>query len=250
MKRTLFLLATVFLACCSGKERDTNVAVETTESPVETGSTPRETHLKPVHAENLDKSLHAIADRVLVYETDWKYDTDSESGAMLKYRLEFVKSGQTVARFSGEIRTDKGAEWGIIPNIIKAGDTEHDPRFIEVSHGFAACGYVWHHFLFFVHGNGIQQVLSYESVSDGGFGTSTDYFPTFESGNATRFSTVRVDISEAENTTEENEILEISYSDSTDYTLVNGNWKAVRVTPEEKVYRKRTVPFREYYKTE
>ncbi|RZJ73191.1 hypothetical protein [Flavobacterium sp.] len=237
---------------CSHKESVENddVVSETVESPMETDAKAVEKTGKLVYEENLDRNLKAVADKVRVYELDWKNDKDSEGAGNLEYRIEFIKSGKVVKDFSGKIDTDRGAEWSVNSKVIQTSETEYDSRFLEVSTGYAACGYVWNHFLFFVDANEIQQVLTNYSMMDSGFGTSYEFFPTMESGKATKFSMVKVNVDEAETSSEESTVLEIAYSDSTDYSLENGKWRGNRVTPKEKVYRKKVVSFDDYYKSE
>ena len=89
-------------------------------------------------------------------------------------------------------------------------------------------------------------------MADGGYGTRTMYEPTFKDNQLISFSSkvVQVDSDESKPYNEDNEDLTISYSDSIVYTQQFNSWKGKLKTPKEKIYRKETKKFNEYYKQE
>jgi len=240
------LCALLLSASCSNKETDA-LATETVEQPTEFETVPAKPISKPAFEQDLDTNLHHVADHVSIYEVKWEDDPEVEAAAKMAYRIVFTKSGEVVKEFKGEVETNRGAEWGLTSDVMKSGESPHDPRFLEISQGFAACGYVWNHFLFFVDGNRISQVLTTFSSMDSGFGTSYAYKPTMQSGKAVKFAAVTVEIDEAESSTDEKTMLEIKYSDSTNYEFLHNSWKPTLITPKGTVYRREVRSFDDYY---
>ena len=104
--------------------------------------------------------------------------------------------------------------------------------------------------IFYIDNNNCQLVAKNESVVDGGYGTWTNFEPIFKNDRLISFSSkvVQVDSDESKTYNENDEDLIISYSDSIIYTQKSSRWVGNIIAQKEKVYRKESTTFNEFYK--
>lgn len=197
----------------------------------------------------LDEFTHAgFADKVYVYNLKTTYDADSIG--TLYYKIVFFKNDQPVSQFRNTISFSEAlGDWSINTDLMndkKQG--AYDRRFVEISNGYPACGYTHTHLLFYIADDSVLQVKEWETMSDGGYGIHTEFFPQLSKGKTLAFAAVDVVVDQAPMEADSIERLEIRYQDSVLYEFRNKKWVPENVTPTDKVYRKKYITFDDYFK--
>lgn len=171
-----------------------------------------------------------LEDYALIHLLSKKYGKDSLCTAL--FQLEFMKDKKMYWTHSLEIKGyDQGSEW--------YGDLELDSiasPLKKLSIGYPACGYTQNNYLFYLKGDTKNFVHSWESMSDGGWGTWSEVL----SGTPENFI-VRTESFSPKDDNEDIGLAE--YSDSIQFTLLQNRWQKSYKTPKGKVYRTATRPF-------
>jgi hypothetical protein len=181
---------------------------------------------------------------ILAHLLDQKADKDSIVTA--KYRLDFYSNKIKIASEKVAIVPfTQGSSWGASYGIPQKDNTPI-LSFIHLSFGYEACGYNQQQFLFYLKDNTLQLVHQWDSMSDGGWGTWIEFGNSNPKNELTSFycKTVSYGYKEGE---ENEEIGTIEYSDSTGFHLKNKRWIKQLLSPKEKVYWKKDIPFNVFY---
>ncbi len=244
--KIIILASLVALLCCSDKK---SVAADAIYMTSESSS--KETILPKTKTDTFNlESPGKLFDSVLVSLIKKERRKDGDSTGF--YRIDFISGQQLQHTYTLKIDFDmEGRQWSLYENFMQEPKTKaNDPRFLNLSNGYPACGYGHDNFLFFVNNGKIAVVDTWQSVFDGGFGSDRTFIPTYKGNVVTSFSGYDVEIDQAENSTDSLEILQFRYKDSVRFDFKSGNWKKKRLTPKGKVYRTEQRPFDEYYKQE
>ena len=181
---------------------------------------------------------------ILAHLLDQKADKDSLITA--KYQLDFYTNKTKIAYEKVVIFPfTPGSSWGASYGIPQK-DNMPILSFMHLSFGYEACGYNQQQFLFYLKDNSLQLVHQWDSMSDGGWGTWIEFGDINPKNELTSFycKTVSYGYKEGE---ENEEIGTIEHSDSTEFHLKNKRWIKQLLTPKEKVYWKKDVPFNVFY---
>lgn len=181
---------------------------------------------------------------ILAHLLDQKADKDSIVTA--KYRLDFYTNKTKIASEKVLIFPfTPGSSWGASYGIPQK-ENMPIPSFMHLSFGYEACGYNQQQFLFYLKDNNLQLVHQWDSMSDGGWGTWVEFGNINPKNELTSFycKTVSYGYKEGE---ENEEIGTIEHSDSTEFHLKNKRWTKRLLSPKEKVYWKKDIPFNVFY---
>lgn len=147
--------------------------------------------------------------------------------------LYYIK-GHQVSVFSDTFSTSGDEE---LSHYFEGADTNGNSceRFFTITFGYPACGYTQHHLTFSANENNCYFVARHTSAADGAYGGGMEFFNACAPQSANEISSAEV----SHEPTEANEnIINVSYADSTVYRFDGTVWKAQRVTEKGKVYRK------------
>jgi hypothetical protein len=244
MRKIIILLASICLFSCKNEIEQTKTTSNQLKDSIKIGIKENETVLKidSFKLENL--ATLKIVDKLVI--SLLKKETSKDHLEKAFYKLEFYNKETLMKSFETSIAVDEeDGEWSINNDIFK-----NNYKFIEISYGYAACGYTQTNFLFYIDKNNSHLVTKNESMADGGYGTWTSYEPIFKENVFISFTSkiVQVESDDSKPYNENNEDLIINYSDSIVYRQQSNIWVENKITQKGKVYRKEYKLFNNYYK--
>lgn len=253
MKKLFFLLPLLLFFSCKKEEIAPSIFFNTKENLSSkntiTQSNVNERSDSVLFFDTLQK-MH-ILDKMVI--TNLKKERSKDHIETTLVRLDFYQSKVLLKSFEVSIYTGEEGEWNILENnFFDYKTNKSDCRFFEVSYGVPACGYTHSNFLFFIDGDTFQLIQRYDSMGDGPYGSGLEFDFEFSDDKVTLFTTkhVVIESDESKPYSDEDEALVKSFSDSTLYVLKAGLWKAKRITPKQKVYRKEFKTFNQLYPKE
>jgi hypothetical protein len=245
MKNIILFIVIVFFGCKKQEPNSFLILKQEKDS----------TEIKILKTDTLKLEKLAVIngiDAILI--TTLRKEIAKDSLATVFFRFDFFKKDTLIKSFPASIRFDsEEGEWYTDENVFSENKNDKtDKRFMELSHGHSACGYVQTHFLFFVDKDTVQLVTKNESISDSGYGIWTVLEPISKDNKLISFSSkrIQIDTDESKPHNDDNEDLVISYLDSIVYTQLSDKWIGKLKSQKEKIYRREFKKFDDYYKSE
>lgn len=138
---------------------------------------------------------------------------------------------------------EKGSEWsgsyGLTPS-------EGISSFIKIDFGYPACGYTFENYLYYLKNNNLQLVHEWQSMSDSGWGTWTEFINEDSNKHPELFYCKTVSFEPADDDSEDSGILK--YSDSTSFLLKGNHWKKQLLSTKDKPYFEKKMNLNDFYK--
>ncbi len=234
MKYLSLIYIVLFFACNETKEKSLS---EITSEPIVEETVIKIDTLKF----SLDKDL-VENDLVLIQLLEKKYDKDSISTSII--RLDFYNNHELINQSNIEIiGLAEGSDWYCQKGFTYNENPKYSP-FLIISNGYPACGYGHSHYLFYAEKNNFQLIDKYYTVGDGGWFDDVVFKENSATLLSSRNESYWADDSENE------EMGDLTYSDSVTYALKNNKWVKTYITPKDSIYSSKKVSFNEYHKSE
>lgn len=162
-----------------------------------------------------------------------KLVTQKDSSKLAPIDVLFYKNGNQLAAYSTELKVDGGED---ISHYFEATDSlgQSCEQFFTAIYGVQACGYLQHNLTFSVDDKGIYLLTKHESIADGAYGSGIMFYGMCTEPTSKQVSSV--DVSNEPSERDEN-IVNLSYKDSTVYTFNGKSWETKRITEKDKIYR-------------
>jgi hypothetical protein len=206
-------------------------------------------HAKKIEAKTLktdtvllseDKS--GLVDYILANLIEQKADKDSIVTS--KFRLDFYQNKNKIASSKIFIKQyEKGSEWS--GSFGLTAHSDKNSSFIKINCGYPACGYTFENYLYYLKNNNLQLVHQWQSMSDGGWGSWTEFLSE-ESKDPEIFYCKTVAFEPADDDSEDSGVL--SYSDSTSFSLKGNRWQKKLLTAKDKAYFEKKMSLTDFYK--
>jgi hypothetical protein len=249
MPKRYLLLFLIFISC-KKEVIEQSISVDKIKNTIETKHFKNSEYLKidTLKLENLSRLN--LVDSVLITTLKREYSKDSVGVAF--FRLDFYNKNKIEKSIPINIKfgSDEG-NWSVYEEVIKDKNSSHiDYRFFELTYGYDACGYIQSNFIFFIDFNKFQLIVKNESMSDGGYGTWTEFEPNFVENKIESFSskTITIDSDDSKPYNDENEHLIMAYTDSIVYSLQLNRWIGKPQSQKNEIYRREFTTFDKLYK--
>ncbi|WP_310282594.1 hypothetical protein [Flavobacterium piscis] len=190
----------------------------------------------------LSEDKKAAVTHILAHLTEQKADKDSI--IISKFRLDFYQNKNKIATSKVSIKGyEKGSEWSGSYGLNY--DSEKNSPFIKIDFGYPACGYAFDNYLYYLKNNDLQLVHQWQSMSDSGWGTWTEFISNDSKTDSKIFYCKTVSFEPGDDNSEDSGILK--YSDSTSFSLKGNQWKKKLLSAKEKPYFEKKMSFNEFH---
>ncbi|PXY44437.1 hypothetical protein [Flavobacterium hydrophilum] len=240
----IFIL--LILASCQ-KEQKKNLVVnvnsaETTELPAVTDKTKAEENTLRTDTIFLSNEKNAEFTHILANLTELKADKDSILTS--KFRLDFYQNKTKITSSRITITNyEKGAEWGGSSGLSNASGK--NSSFIQIGFGYPACGYTHENYLFYLKKHDLQLVHQWQSMSDSGWGSWTEFVSNASENDPESFYCKTVSFEPGDDSNEDSGI--VTYSDSISFSLKGTQWKKKLLSVKDKPYFEKKMSFNEFH---
>ena len=165
-----------------------------------------------------------------------------------KYQLDFYQQKNKVASSNVSVdNNEKEAEWSGSYGLGENGTDKNSP-FIKIDFGYAACGYTHDNYLYYLKNGDLQLVHQWQSMSDSGWGSWTEFTSNETSKNPLSFYCKTVSFEPGDDDSEDSGI--VTHSDSITFSLKNNRWKKQLVSEKDKPYFQKKMSFNDFHKQE
>ena len=189
----------------------------------------------------LDKNAEIT--HVIIHLTEQKPDNDSI--IVSKFRLDFYKNkNKIVSKKISITGYEKGSEWSGSYGLNNSSPT--NSSFIKIDFGYPACGYTFENYLYYLKNNDLELVHQWQSMSDSGWGSWTEFLGDGSNKDPEIFYCKSVSFEPADDDSEDSGIL--IYSDSISFSLLGNRWKKKLLSPKDKPYFEKKMSLNEFYK--
>jgi len=241
-----YLLFLIILASCQ-KEQKKNLAAninstETTEIPAIVGETETEENTLRTDTILLSNEKNAEFTHILANLTELKADKDSILTS--KFRLDFYQDKAKIASSRITITNyEKGSEWGGSLGLTNASGK--NSAFIQIGFGYPACGYMHENYLYYLKKRDLQLVHQWQSMSDSGWGSWTEFVSDASGNDPESFYCKTVSFEPGNDDNEDSGIL--TYTDSISFSLKGNRWKKKLLSAKDKPYFEKKMDFNEFH---
>ncbi|HEY0091775.1 MAG TPA: hypothetical protein VGB43_04740, partial [Flavobacterium sp.] len=134
--------------------------------------------------------LENFADTDRIQVRHLEKNISKAGGSTAKFHIEFLRNGSVVSSVPVQNPFNEGEEgsWYLNSEIMR-DSKKVDKRFICLTYGYEACGYLQSSYLFFIKGRDVQFVTRWATVPDAGYGSYIDIFPVFVNDTIESFAT-------------------------------------------------------------
>ena len=189
----------------------------------------------------LSEDKKATVTHILAHLTEQKADKDSIITS--KFRLDFYQNKNKIASSKVTIQGyQKGSEWS---GSYGLNDASENSSFIKVDFGYPACGYVFDNYLYYVKNNDFQLVHQWQSMSDSGWGSWTEFVSNESKKDPQVFYCKNVSFEPGDDDSEDSGILK--YSDSISFSLKGNRWQKKLLSAKDKPYFEKKMSFDEFH---
>jgi len=173
-----------------------------------------------------------------------KQEADKDSVVTSTFRLDFFKDKTKISSSKVAIKYyEKHSEWGGSLGLTHLSNK--NSSFIKIESGYPACGYTFSNYLFYLKNNNLQLVHQWESMSDSGWGTWTEFLTDDLDHDPTTFYCKTVSFEPGDDYLEDSGVLK--FSDSTSFSLQGNKWKKKLLSAKEKPYFEKKMTSTEFY---
>ncbi len=190
----------------------------------------------------LSNEKDAEVTHILANLIDQKADKDSIVTS--KFRLDFYQNKNKVASSKVSIKNyEKGSEWSGSNGLTYSSDK--NSSFIKIDFGYPACGYTYENYLYYFKKGNLQLVHQWQSMSDSGWGTWTEFMGDVSGRDPENFYCKIVSYEPTDDDSEDSGI--VTYSDSTSFSLKGNHWKKKLLSAKDKPYFEKKMTFNEFH---
>lgn len=191
----------------------------------------------------LSKDKNAAITHILIHLTEQKPDKDSIIKS--KFRLDFYQNKNKISSKKIAITGyEKGSEWS--GSFGLNNSSQNNSSFIKIDFGYPACGYTFENYLYYLKNNDLELVHQWQSMSDSGWGSWTEFLGDGSNKDPEIFYCKTVSFEPADDDAEDSGIL--NYSDSISFSLIGNHWKKKLLSPKDKPYFEKKMSLNEFYK--
>lgn len=241
-----YLFILLIMTACQKEQKTAQVAsFETIEVPKAVVANTNRTETEEISLKTdtilLSEDKKAAVTHILAHLTEQKADKDSILTS--KFRLDFYQDKKKIASSKITITGyEKGSEWN---GSYGLDNISENSSFIKIDTGYPACGYGFDNYLYYLKNNDLQLVHQWQSMSDSGWESWTE----FVTNNANRDSKVfycrSVSFEPGDDDSEDSGILK--YSDSISFSLKGNRWQKKLLSAKDKPYFEKKMSFDEFY---
>lgn len=240
----LFIL--LILASCHKEQKKSVIAdvnsAETTELPAVTDKTKAEENTLRTDTIFLSNEKNAEFTHILANLTELKVDKDSILTS--KFRLDFYQNKTKITSSRITITNyEKGAEWGGSSGLTNTSGK--NSVFIQIGFGYPACGYTHENYLYYLKNSSLQLIHQWQSMSDSGWGTWTEFVSNASGNDPESFYCKTVSFEPGDDNNEDSGI--VTYSDSISFSLKGNHWKKKLLSAKDKPYFEKKMSFNEFH---
>ena len=208
-----YLFFLVLLVGCQKEQKKNRIAdvssAEVTEIPAIADQTETEENTLRTDTIFLSNEKNAEFTHILANLTELNADKDSILTS--KFRLDFYQNKIKIASSRINITNyEKGAEWETSCGLTNASGK--NSAFIQIGFGYPACGYTHENYLYYLKNNNLQLVHQWQSMSDSGWGSWTEFASITSGKDPESFYCKTVSFEPGNDDNEDSGIL--TYSDS------------------------------------
>lgn len=241
--RTLFIV--LILASCQKEQKTAQTTSPMATSVVTTAD--EEIKEKPLKTDTIAVSDQKNAEVTHVLANLINQTTDKDSIVISKYRLDFYQKKNKVASSAVTIKNyEKGSEWYGSTGLTHTSDK--NSSFIQIDFGYAACGYTHENYLYYIKNGNLQLVHNWQSMSDSGWGSWTEFTSSETQKDPDHFYCKIVSFEPSDEDSEDSGI--VTYSDSTSFSLKGNQWQKKLLSAKDKPYFEKKMSFNEFHKQE
>ncbi len=243
IKHLFFLL---ILASCHKEQQKSLIAdvnsAEAKELPTVTDKAETEENILRTDTIFLSNEKNAQFTHILANLTELKADQDSILTS--KFRLDFYQNKTKITSSRITITNyEKGAEWGGSSGLTTASGK--NSSFIQIGFGYPACGYTHENYLYYLKNHNLQLVHQWQSMSDSGWGTWTEFVSNASEKDPESFYCKTVSFEPGDDSNEDSGI--VTYSDSISFLLKGTHWKKKLLSAKDKPYFEKKMSFSEFH---
>ena len=189
----------------------------------------------------LSEDKKAVVTHIFAHLIEQKADKDSIITS--KFRLDFYQNKNKIASSKVTIQGyEKGSEWS--GSFGLNNTSEKQSSFIKIDFGYPACGYMFDNYLYYLKNNDLQLVHQWQSMSDSGWGSWTEFVTEDSNTNPKVFYCKTVSFEPGDDD-EDSGILK--YSDSVSFSLKGNQWKKKLLSSKDKPYFEKKMSFNEFH---
>jgi hypothetical protein len=241
-----YLFIFILLASCQKEQKKNLIAnvnsAEATELPTFTDKVETEENILRTDTIFLSNEKNAEFTHILANLTELKADKDSILTS--KFRLDFYQNKTKIKSSRITINNyEKGAEWGGSSGLTNASGK--NSSFIQIGFGYPACGYTHENYLYYLKNHNLQLVHQWQSMSDSGWGTWTEFVSDTSGNDPESFYCKTVSFEPGDDDNEDSGI--VSYSDSISFSLKGTQWKKKLLSAKDKSYFEKKMSFNEFH---
>lgn len=242
--KLLFIL--FILASCQKEQKKSLIAdvnsAEAKELPTVTDKPETEENILRKDTIFLSNEKNAEFTHILANLTELKADKDSILTS--KFRLDFYQNKTKITSSRITITNyEKGAEWGGSSGLTNASGK--NSSFIQIGFGYPACGYTHENYLYYLKNHNLQLVHQWQSMSDSGWGTWTEFVSNASGKDPESFYCKTVSFEPGDDSNEDSGI--VTYSDSISFLLNGTHWKKKLLSAKDKPYFEKKMSFNEFH---
>lgn len=239
-----YLFIVLILAGCQKEQKIAQAtSFNSIEVPKAVAANTNDTEEVPLKTDTilLSGDKKAAVTHILAHLTEQKADKDSIVTS--KFRLDFYQNKNKIASSKITIKGyEKGSEWGGSYGLT---DTSENSSFIKIDTGYPACGYAFEYYLYYVKNNDLQLVHQWQSMSDSGWGTWTEFVANQSKKDPEVFYCKNVSFEPGDDDSEDSGILK--YSDSISFSLKGNRWQKKLLSVKDKPYFEKKMSFNEFH---
>jgi hypothetical protein len=243
MKSQVLFILFVLIGCQKPKS-ESQITSTTPENKIQTVNTAEEKFLKTDTISISEEGETSKDNYILANLLEQKADKDSIVTS--KFRLDFYQNKSKTASSKVTIENyEKGSEWsgsyGFADNT-----SDKNSSFIKIDFGYAACGYTHENYLFYLKEGNLQLVHQWQSMSDSGWGTWTEFISNKSEKEPGNFYCKTVSFEPGDDESEDSGI--VTYSDSISFSFNGNRWKKQLLSAKDKPYFEKKMSFNEFHK--
>ncbi|WP_163409337.1 hypothetical protein [Flavobacterium ajazii] len=244
--RIQYLFILLILASCQKEQKKNLIAdassSETTKISAIANKTVTEEKALRTDTIFLSNEKNAEFTHILANLTELKADKDSILTS--KFRLDFYQNKTKVTSSRITITNyEKGSEWGGSSGLTNASGK--NSSFIQIGFGYPACGYTHENYLYYLKNQNLQLVHQWQSMSDSGWGTWTEFVSDASGNDPESFYCKTVSFEPGDDDNEDSGI--VTYSDSISFSLKGNRWKKKLLSAKDKPYFEKKMSFNEFH---
>lgn len=245
MKLKYLFILIIFASCQKDKKTVQTTGLNNLETPQTNSADTKDTSESLLRTDtiNLSEDKKAALTHVLAHLLEQKADKDSIITS--KFRLDFYQNKNKIASSKITIKNyEKGSEWYGSTGLTDSSNK--NSSFIKIDFGYAACGYTHENYLYYLKNGDLQLVYQWQTMSDSGWGTWTEFVSSETAKDPETFYCKTVSFEPGDDDSEDSGI--VTHYDSISFSLKGNQWKKQLLSIKDKPYFEKKMTFNEFHK--